>query len=242
MTLDVRLFPCLSDNYGILIRDRASGMVAAVDTPEAGPYLAEIAASAWGRLDLILNTHWHSDHTQGNAELRARFSAVVIAPEEVKRVAEVDRVVGDGEVVDVGETRLEVTSTPGHTLGHVVFRDTVSGQAFVGDTLFPLGCGRLFEGSPEHMFDSLAKVRAWPDETVLWCAHEYAETNARFALSLGGDAALADHTETIFAARRAGRATVPTVLGLERRLNPFMTAPDAAEFARRRTARDSFKG
>ncbi|WP_122464372.1 hydroxyacylglutathione hydrolase [Brevundimonas lutea] len=242
MTLDVRLFPCLSDNYGILIRDQTSGVVAAIDTPEVEPYRAEIAASGWNRLDLILNTHWHPDHTQGNAALKAEFGAMVVAPEEVTRVGEVDRIVGDGDVVEVGETQLEVTVTPGHTLGHIVYRDAAGGQAFVGDTLFPLGCGRLFEGTAEQMFDSLARLKAWPDDTVLWCAHEYAVANARFALSLDDDPALTGHAETIFSARREDRPTVPTTLAIERRFNPFLTAPDAAEFARRRAAKDGFKG
>ena len=157
-------------------------------------------------------------------------------------MGEVDRIIDDGDIVEVGETRLEVTATPGHTLGHIVYRDAVGDQAFVGDTLFPLGCGRLFEGTPAQMFDSLSTLKAWPADTILWCAHEYAEANARFALSLDDDPALAAHAETIFTARREGRPTVPTTLAIERRLNPFLTAPDAAEFARRRAAKDGFKG
>lgn len=240
MTLDVRLFPCLTDNYGLLIRDRATGRVAAVDTPDAGRYRADLAESGWERLDLILNTHWHPDHTQGNADLVADFGCAVVGPEEVTRVSPVDRVVGDGDVVEVGETRLEVRATPGHTLGHIVYLDRAGDRAFVGDTLFALGCGRLFEGTPDQMFDSLGRFADLPDETEVWCAHEYTAANARFALSLSDDPALAAHTEVIFAARAEGRPTVPTTLGVERRFNPFLTAPDAQAFAARRAAKDAF--
>ena len=184
MTLTVRQFPCLSDNYGFLIRDEATGLVAAVDTPDAEAVLADLEASGWGRLDLILNTHWHPDHTEGNARLKAETGCEIVGPEEVARVAPLDRAVGDGDIVQVGETQFQVTATPGHTLGHVVYRSAADDLAFVGDTLFALGCGRLFEGTAEQMFDSLQRLKAWPAQTVLWCAHEYTASNARFTLSL----------------------------------------------------------
>ena len=240
MTLDVRLFPCLSDNYGFLVRDAATGMVATVDTPDAEVILAALERSGWGRLDLILNTHWHPDHTQGNAAVKAATGCEIVGPEEVRKAAPLDRVVRGGDVVGLGETALEVTDTPGHTLGHIVYRDPAGGQAFVGDTLFALGCGRLFEGTPEQMWDSLQKLAAWPDATTVWCAHEYTAANARFALSLDDRPEMAVRAAAIVAARERGQPTVPTTIGLEKVFNPFLRAADAADFAARRAAKDGF--
>ena len=242
MTLDVHLFPCRSDNYGFLIRDAATGVVAAVDTPDAARILEELETLGWGRLDLILNTHWHPDHTEGNERLKAETGCEIVGPEEVRRVAPLDRVVADGDVVMVGETRFEVTATPGHTLGHVVFRSVENQLAFVGDTLFALGCGRLFEGTPEQMWASLQALAAWPEATVIWCAHEYTASNARFTLTLDDRPETRAHAEAIFAARARGEPTVPTTIGTERRFNPFLTAVDAAQFAARRAAKDGFSG
>ena len=242
MTLDVHLFQCRSDNYGFLIRDTATGVVAAVDTPDAERILQELEALGWGRLDLILNTHWHPDHTEGNERLKAETGCEIVGPEEVRRVAPLDRVVADGDVVMVGETRFEVTATPGHTLGHVVFRSVENQLAFVGDTLFALGCGRLFEGTPEQMWASLQALAAWPEATVIWCAHEYTASNARFTLTLDDRPETRAHAEAIFAARARGEPTVPTTIGTERRFNPFLTAVDAAQFAARRAAKDGFSG
>ena len=240
MTLDVHLFPCRSDNYGFLIRDAATGVVAAVDTPDADRILHALQGLGWGRLDLILNTHWHPDHTEGNARLKAETGCEIVGPEEVARVAPLDRAVGDGDIVQVGETRFQVTATPGHTLGHIVYRSAADDLAFVGDTLFALGCGRLFEGTPEQMFASLQSLKAWPDQTVIWCAHEYTASNARFTLSLDDRPETVAHAEAIFAARDRGEPTVPTTLGVEKRFNPFMTATDADQFASRRAAKDAF--
>ena len=158
----------------------------------------------------------------------------------MRRVAPLDRVVADGDTVMVGQTRFQVVATPGHTLGHVVFHAPDDGLAFVGDTLFALGCGRLFEGTPEQMFDSLQRIKAWPDATVIWCAHEYSAANARFALSLDDRPETAAHAQSIFAARERGEPTVPTVLGTEKRFNPFLTAGNVAAFAARRAAKDAF--
>ena len=240
MTLDVHLFPCCSDNYGFLIRDAATGVVAAVDTPDAARILEELERLGWGRLDMILNTHWHPDHTEGNERLKAEWGCEIVGPEEVRRVAPLDRVAADGDVVMVGETRFEVTATPGHTLGHVVFRAPDAGLAFVGDTLFALGCGRLFEGTAEQMFASLQRLKAWPDATVIWCAHEYTASNARFTLSLDDRPETAAHAQAIFAARERGEPTVLTTMGVEKRFNPFLTAADAEQFAARRAAKDAF--
>lgn len=242
MPLEVRLFPCLSDNYGFLVRDAAAGVVAAVDTPDADAIVAELERSGWGRLDLILNTHWHPDHTQGNAALKAATGCEIVGPEEVRKAAPLDRVVRGGDEVMLGETALEVTDTPGHTLGHIVYRDAAGGQAFVGDTLFALGCGRLFEGTPDQMWDSLQKLAAWPDETTVWCAHEYTAANARFALSLDDRSEMAARAAEVFAARDRGQPTAPTTIGAEKAFNPFLRAADAADFAARRAAKDSFAG
>ena len=242
MPLDVRLFPCLSDNYGFLVRDAATGAVATVDTPDADVILAELERSGWARLDLILNTHWHPDHTQGNAALKAATGCEIVGPEEVRRAAPLDRVVHGGDSVMLGETALEVTDTPGHTLGHIVYRDAAGGQAFVGDTLFALGCGRLFEGTAAQMWDSLQRLAAWPDETVVWCAHEYTAANARFALSLDDRPQMAARAAAVFAARERGQPTAPTTIGAEKAFNPFLRAGDAAEFAARRAAKDGFAG
>lgn len=243
MTLTVRQFPCLSDNYGFLIRDEATGRVAAIDSPDADAILADLAASGWDRLDLLLNTHWHPDHTGGNARLKAETGCEIVGPEEVRRAAPLDRVVGDGDQVVLGQARFEVTAAPGHTLGHVVFHAAQDGIAFVGDVIFALGCGRLFEGSPEQMWASLNRIAVWPPETILYCAHEYTADNARFALSLPeADEALRVHAEAIFEARARGEPTTPTSVGVERRFNPFLTAGNAAVFAARRAAKDGFRG
>ncbi|MDQ8027438.1 MAG: hydroxyacylglutathione hydrolase [Brevundimonas sp.] len=240
MTLEVRLFPCLNDNYGFLVRDGATGTVAAVDTPDADAILAELERSGWGRLDLILNTHWHPDHTQGNAALKAATGCEIVGPEEVRKAAPLDRVVKGGDTVLLGETPLEIIDAPGHTLGHIVYRSVGDSLAFVGDVLFVLGCGRLFEGTPDQMWASLQTLAGWPDETVIWCAHEYTASNARFTLSLDDRPEMQARADEIFAARERGQPTVPTTIGSEKAFNPFLRAKNAAEFAARRAAKDSF--
>lgn len=241
MTLSIRQFPCRSDNYGFLVRDDATGQVAAVDTPDAQAILDDLAESGWGRLDLILNTHWHPDHTEGNERLKAETGCVIYGPEEVKRAAPLDHVVHDGSEVRLGETVFKVAEAPGHTLGHVVFHAVQERVAFVGDVIFALGCGRLFEGTPDQMWESLQHIASWNDDTVLYCAHEYTASNARFALSLSQEPELVAHCEAIFAKRERGEATVPTTVGLEKRFNPFLT-PDVETFADRRAAKDGFSG
>lgn len=240
MPVDIRLFPCLNDNYGFLVRDRATGQTAAVDTPDAEAILADLQASGWGELTLILNTHWHPDHTQGNARLQAETGCRIVGPEEVRRVAPLDQVVADGDRIMLGETVFDVTATPGHTLGHVVYRSVSDAEAFVGDTLFALGCGRLFEGTPDQMWGSLRQLATWPDETRVWCAHEYTASNARFALSVDDRPDLIAHAGDVLAQRERNQPTVPTTIGAERRFNPFMRAENAAVFATLRAAKDQF--
>ena len=254
MPITIHQFPCLSDNYGFLVRDEASGLAACVDTPDAKAILAELDKLGW-RLALILNTHWHADHAGGNAEVAAATGAGVVGPQEVERIGKApDRVVAGGDAVMLGQTRFEVIESGGHTLGHVAYFDAADRVAFVGDTLFALGCGRMFEGAPDQMWASLQRLAALPDDTMVYCAHEYTASNARFALSIDDDPVLEARAREVFALREQGRWTVPTTIGLEKATNPFLRAPrlakrlglaDAADhdaFAAVRAAKDSFKG
>jgi hydroxyacylglutathione hydrolase len=250
MSITIHQFPCLSDNYGFLVRDDATGQAACIDTPDAAAILRELNSLGW-TLTHILNTHWHPDHAGGNAEIKAATGCTVVGPAEVERIGTApDQVVADGDVVMLGETTFAVLDTGGHTLGHVSYVDAADDVAFVGDTLFALGCGRLFEGTPQQMWTSLAKLTALPDQTAVYCAHEYTASNARFALSVDADPALKARADAIFAAREKGEWTVPTSIGLEKATNPFLRAPllrpdiaDPAEaFGAVRAAKDSFQG
>jgi hydroxyacylglutathione hydrolase len=241
MTLAVRQFPCLTDNYGFLARDEASGAVACIDTPDANAVLEALHAAGWG-LDMILNTHWHPDHAGGNAAIKAATGATIVGPAEVSKIAPLDRTVTGGDVVDLGESRLEVISTGGHTLGHIAYFAPADRVAFVGDTLFALGCGRLFEGTAAQMWESLSRLASLPEDTRVYCAHEYTAANARFALSVDHEPALASRAEAVFAARQRGEATVPTSIGLEKDTNPFLRAGGVEAFAALRAAKDAFKG
>ena len=253
MTLTVRQFPCLSDNYGFLIRDDATGKTGCIDTPDAAAILRELKAAGWG-LDFILNTHWHPDHAGGNAEIKAATGCQIVGPAEFTRIAPLDRTVVGGDTVELGATTFQVIETGGHTLGHIAYFDDADRIAFVGDTLFALGCGRLFEGKPEQMWASLSRLAALPDETRVYCAHEYTASNARFALSVDAAPALKTRAEAVFAARERGEWTVPTTIGLEKATNPFLRAPllaaavgkagapDYEAFAAVRAAKDSFRG
>jgi hydroxyacylglutathione hydrolase len=247
MPLTVRQFPCLSDNYGFLIRDEASGQTACIDTPDAQAILREVAAFG-GRLDFILNTHWHPDHAGGNAQIKAATGAVTIGPKEVEKIAPVDRLVVEGDIVELGETRLEVIDTGGHTLQHITYFDPADRIAFVGDTIFALGCGRLFEGTPEQMWSSLQKIAALPEDTTVYCAHEYTASNARFALSVDASPILTARADEVFAARERGEPTVPTTVAVEKATNPFLRAPllrpglaPSQAFAEVRRAKDVFQ-
>jgi hydroxyacylglutathione hydrolase len=241
MPLTVRQFPCRSDNYGFLVRDEATGLAACIDTPDAGVILHQLDRLGW-KLSLILNTHWHADHAGGNAEVKAATGAQIIAPAEVERISSVDRKVADGAVVELGETRFQVLDTGGHTLGHVAYFDAADQIAFVGDALFALGCGRVFEGTAEQMWASLTRLAALPDETAVYCAHEYTASNARFALSVNDDPLLRARAEEVFAARERGEPTVPTTIAREKATNPFLRAGGAQRFAALRAAKDAFKG
>jgi hydroxyacylglutathione hydrolase len=253
MPITVRQFPCLSDNYGFLVRDDATGLVACVDTPDAGAILAELDRAGW-RLTTILNTHWHPDHAGGNAEIKAATGAEIIGPAEVLRISPLDREVKGGETVMLGETRFEVIEVGGHTLGHIAYHDAADAVAFVGDALFAMGCGRMFEGEPEQMWASLQRLAALPEDTRVYCAHEYTASNARFAISVDAAPQVKARAAQVFAARERGEPTVPTTIGLERATNPFLRAPQLAAavdaagapdhlaFAAVRLAKDQFKG
>jgi hydroxyacylglutathione hydrolase len=252
MPITIRQFPCLADNYGFLVRDEASGLAACIDTPDADAILRELESAGW-RLALILNTHWHPDHAGGDAAVQAATGAAIVGPAEVRKIAPLDREVAGGDIVALGETQFEVLETGGHTLGHLSFYDAADGVAFVGDTLFAMGCGRLFEGEPAQMWESLTRLAALPDDTAVYCAHEYTESNARFALSVDSSDAVRARADQVFDLRRQGRATVPTSIRMERETNPFLRAPElaaavgvssddpVAAFAALRAAKDSFK-
>ncbi|CAK0798587.1 unnamed protein product, partial [Prorocentrum cordatum] len=226
--VEILLVPCLSDNYAPVLHDPATGATAVVDTPEVGPILAAIEERGW-KLTHILNTHHHHDHAGGNEELKRRTGCVVIGPAgEAERIPAIDTPVGQGDTVKVGSLEAEVLEVGGHTAGHIAYHFPRQRAAFVGDALFVLGCGRMFEGTPAQFWESLLKLRALPDDTVVYCAHEYTEANARFATHLGGIPRLPERVSAISELRAAGQATVPTLLGHEKETNPFLMADSDA--------------
>lgn len=232
--------PALSDNYIWLLHDEASGHTAVVDPGDGEAALKGAAAQGW-TIDQVLITHWHPDHTAGIPAVVAATGAQVWGPEaERAKFAGLDHGLADGDRVQVGSAEAEVWHVPGHTLGHIAF--ILDGHAFVGDTLFAGGCGRLFEGTPEQMHGSLQRLGTLPDQTIVYPAHEYTLSNYRFlAAEVPGDAAIAQRLAEVTALRDAGQPTVPTTLAEERRSNLFLRAPDAADFARLRAAKDSFR-
>ena len=223
--LQVHQFPCLNDNYGFLAHDPASGATAVIDTPEVEPINAALKERGW-QLTHIWNTHHHFDHAGGNEALKAQWNATVVgAANDTQRIPGIDQKVVEGDVLELGTLRAQVLEVPGHTSGHIAFYFADDHVAFVGDTLFALGCGRLFEGTPAQMWSSLGKLMALPDATTVYCAHEYTQANARFALSVEPDnAALRERATRIDALRAASRPTVPTTIGLEKATNPFLRA------------------
>ena len=250
--LDVHQFPCLSDNYGFLLHDPASGETAAIDTPDGAEYLKQADAKGW-RITQIWNTHWHPDHAGGNKAIVEATGATVIAPREVERLSPIDRVVGNGDSVMLGDWQARVIDVSGHTNGHIAYHLAEADMAFVGDSVFALGCGRMFEGEPEQFWNSLDRIRQLPDNTLLYCAHEYTAANAKFALHADPDnAELALYAARIEEKRAKGEPTVPTLLSRELATNPFLRADDANlrdrwggsspadTFAALRAAKDSF--
>ncbi|MEO0033106.1 MAG: hypothetical protein RIS94_2864 [Pseudomonadota bacterium] len=233
MTIEVHQFPCLSDNYGYLVHDSASGETVCIDTPDAEAYLAEAAKKGW-RITHIWNTHWHPDHAGGNEAIKAQTGCLVVAPEvDAPKIAEVDRTVMGGDLVALDGVDAQVIDVGGHTMGHVAYYLPAAGIAFVGDALFALGCGRMFEGTPDQFWASLARLKALPASTTIYCAHEYTAGNARFAVHVDPDnAALAAYAAEVAERRAAGLPTVPTILDREIATNPFLRADDPAMQAR----------
>lgn len=250
--LTVHQFPCLSDNYGFLLHDTDSHETAAIDTPDAHEYLKQAEAKGW-RITQIWNTHWHPDHAGGNKDIIAATGAKVVAPREVEQLSPIDRVIAHGDRVAIGKHEAEVIDVSGHTNGHIAYHLPGSDIAFVGDAVFALGCGRMFEGEPKQFWDSLSRIKALPGKTTLYCAHEYTAANAKFALHADPDnAALHDYVREITAKRDRGEPTVPTRLDRELATNPFLRADDPAmrekwggdaphdTFAALREAKDNF--
>lgn len=216
-------------NYVYLIRDPQTEAVAVVDPTEAGMVLAALEQRGW-RLTHILSTHHHNDHTAGNLPLKDRTGCLIVGPRaDAARIPGIDVVVADGETVTFGARQARVFDVPGHTRGHIAYHFADDAALFCGDTLFSLGCGRMFEGTPEQFWSSLLKLRALPDDTMVYCAHEYTESNLRFALSVDPDnPALQTRGRTVEALRAEGQPTVPSRLGEEKAANPFLRADDPA--------------
>jgi hydroxyacylglutathione hydrolase len=240
-TAEVLAIPALSDNYIWMLRDPASGAVAVVDPGQDRPALDAAASRGWG-ITHILTTHWHPDHSGGNAAIKAATGASITAPAEARRASPVDRIVAEGDRVSIGELEAEVWHIPAHTAGHIAFHFAEQKMIFVGDTLFAMGCGKLFEGDAEQMFGNMARFASLPDDVQVYCGHEYTLSNARFAAHVEpGNAAVAERLERVIAMREAGETTLPTTIGEERATNPFLRATDVAELARLRTLKDSFR-
>jgi hydroxyacylglutathione hydrolase len=231
MPAEIRLFRCLSDNYGVLLHDSETGATASIDAPEASPVEAALKEMRW-RLTDILVTHHHADHTQGIQALKDRHKCRVVAPAgEAAKVPAVDEIVREGDTVKVGNLAANVIETPGHTLGHIAYWFHKDKLAFVGDTLFSIGCGRVIEGTPQQMWSSLKKLRDLPDDTQIYCGHEYTLANIKFALSIDKGNPVLDAREAQARERvQKGEATIPVTIGDERLANPFLRA-DVPELA-----------
>ncbi len=226
--LEVHQFSCLSDNYGYLLNDSVSGETVCIDTPDADEYLKQAARKGW-QITQIWNTHWHRDHAGGNAAIKAATGCRITAPAgDAARIEGVDRIVEQGDVVTIGDREGKVLDVGGHTLGHCAYWLAGAHKAFVGDSVFALGCGRMFEGTPEQFWKSLKRIKDLPGDTLLYCAHEYTESNLRFALHADPDnAELLAYGEDIRRWRAQGLPTVPFKLQRELATNPFLRADDA---------------
>ena len=243
MSIEVIRIPVLSDNYIWLVRENTSGEVMVVDPAVAEPVLTKAEELGWN-ITHIWNTHWHPDHTGGNAAIKAATGCIITGPAaEFERIPTLDAQVRGGDVVTFGETKAHVIDVPAHTAGHIAFHFDNEQVIFVGDTLFAMGCGRLFEGTAEQMFNNMQVLSQLPDGTAVYCAHEYTQSNGRYALVAEPDnAALIARMTDVDAMRLRGEATVPTTIGLERETNPFMRANSIVQLAERRAAKDSFRG
>jgi len=235
--------PVLQDNYVWLVHEPESGEVVVIDPSVAQPVLAEAKGQGW-TITQIWNTHWHPDHTGGNAAIKAATGCLVTGPAaEAERIPTLDRGVSEGDLVSLGPIEAIVMEVPAHTAGHIAFHLPSEKTIFVGDTLFAMGCGRLFEGDAAQMYNNMGRLAQLPRDTLVYCAHEYTLANGRFAVTVEPDnEALALRLEMVEAARAAGVATVPTTIALELATNPFMRASSVEEFAERRQGKDAFRG
>jgi hydroxyacylglutathione hydrolase len=241
--VEIVRIPALSDNYVWLMHDPASGETVVVDPAEAGSVLAEAEARGW-RIGQIWNTHWHPDHTGGNAAIKAATGCFVTGPAaEAAKIPTLDRYVREGDRVRLGALEAVVLEVPAHTAGHIAYHMPSEELIFVGDTLFAMGCGRLFEGDAGQMHANLQRFAALPPETSVYCAHEYTLSNGRYALvAEPGNEAIVRRMAEVEAARNAGEATIPTTIALELATNPFLRAGSAEELAKRRAEKDNFRG
>ncbi len=253
--LQVHMFSALSDNYCFLVRDPETGKTGVVDTPEVAAIENALNETGW-QLDYILNTHHHFDHAGGNLEIKEKTGCTVVGPKgEAARIPGIDLELQDGDTFELGHQVARIFDVPGHTSGHIAYWFEDSATAFVGDTLFALGCGRLFEGTPAQMWTSLQKLIALPDETTVYCAHEYTQANAKFALTVEPqNQDLVQRAAQIDDMRAKNIPTVPTTIGLEKATNPFLRpmssdlrdtlgmtgAPDVDVFAETRLRKDNF--
>ncbi len=239
MPLEIVRIPVLSDNYVWLVHEPVSGETMAVDPAVAEPVLAEAQQRGW-QITQIWNTHWHPDHTGGNAAIREATGCRITGPAaEAERIPTLDRLVSEGDTIALGSVTARVLDVPAHTAGHIAYHFAEDRAAFVGDTLFAMGCGRLFEGTAEQMFVNMRKLEVLGDETRIYCAHEYTMSNGCFALTVEPEnAALVSRMAEVTAMRERDEPTVPTTIALERATNPFMRASSVAELAERRAAKD----
>jgi hydroxyacylglutathione hydrolase len=225
--LEVHMIPCLEDNYGYLVHDPDSGFTATIDTPEVEPILRALEERSW-QLTHILNTHHHFDHAGGNLELKEKTDCIIVgARKDAHRIPGIDIQMGNDDLYLFGQHEMTILETPGHTSGHVIYYFAESAIVFVGDTLFALGCGRLFEGSAEDMWASLQRLAELPDATLVYCAHEYTAANAKFARTIDPDNNdLRIRSKEIDKLRSKNKPTIPTTIGMEKRTNPFLRAAD----------------
>ncbi|HEX7819824.1 MAG TPA: hydroxyacylglutathione hydrolase [Sphingobium sp.] len=240
-SFEIARVPVLNDNYVWLLHEVESGETAVIDPAIAEPVLAAAGARGW-RITQIWNTHWHPDHVGGNEAIRAATGATITAPAaEQAKIGHIDHAVHEGDMAVLGGTKADVWEVPAHTAGHIAYHLPDLGVIFVGDTLFAMGCGRLFEGTAAQMYAAMQRFAALPDETRVYCAHEYTLSNARYAVHAEPDnAATATRLAVVEAARAGGEATIPTTIGDERATNPFLRARDVEELGRRRAEKDAF--
>ena len=239
--MEIVAVPVLTDNYVWLIHNDETGETAAVDPSVSEPVLDAAAARGWS-VTQVLNTHWHPDHTGGNEGIKAATGCTITAPAEAKRVSQVDRVVVEGDRVTVAGAECAVWEIPAHTAGHIAYYFEDDGMIFVGDTMFAMGCGRLFEGTAEQMYSNLQRIAALPGDIRIYCGHEYTLANARFAAHAEPqNEAVSARLDQVKGLRDRGLITLPTTVAEERGTNPFVRASNVAEFARLRAEKDSFR-